>query len=659
MNAQFNLSSRSIDMRDNAIPLPTRDDGYATVMLVGTTGAGKTTVLRQLIGSDRFPPTSTSRTTTCDIEIVTGETPFAAIVTFMDEREVKGEIENCLHNACRTAIDSRIGASADGRIANALLSPPDQSFRLSYPLGRWAPGAASSRDGAGDEPQQRTLSEYEATSDSEKDYNQEILETIVSKIKSISALAKAETEAAGGRLDDIRRPGDRGTWLELFDEILETNGRFHELVEDILAEIRDRFDRVQTGEFSRDEKGWPLSWQYQSGEQDTFLTEVRWFSGNHGEQFGRLLTPLVNGVRVRGPFAPTDIRLQTSRKLVILDGEGLGHRAQMATSVRSEITDRFSQTDVILLVDNAQQPMLTQPQELVKAAGSTGYAAKLAFAFTHFENVIGDDLYTVDDRKDRVRLPGEDAIATMQSIVGDDVAEELLRQLERSTFFLENMDRPTAQLPSQSITELRRLLDTIEAAAHPEAKPMARIVLSTRDLDLAISDAITRFHEPWQGRLRGGNPQHPKEHWTRIKALARRLVSGQTGYDTLRPVDDLRSRLQEGISRWLDRQATALDDDSTPEERLAALTAIRQGVRGQLQSAATERVATRYLAAWERAYEHSGQGSSYRRADEIDGIYRRAAPAIGFDKSTEAQVLLNMVYAAIQTAADEVGGRLE
>src|SRR5258708_3774960 len=30
--------------RENRIPLPTKDDGYAVVQLVGTTGAGKTTV---------------------------------------------------------------------------------------------------------------------------------------------------------------------------------------------------------------------------------------------------------------------------------------------------------------------------------------------------------------------------------------------------------------------------------------------------------------------------------------------------------------------------------------------------------------------------------------------------------------------------------------
>ena len=50
----------SKDLRQRIIALPTQDDGYARVMLVGSTGAGQTTLLRQFIGSDhiqqdRFP----------------------------------------------------------------------------------------------------------------------------------------------------------------------------------------------------------------------------------------------------------------------------------------------------------------------------------------------------------------------------------------------------------------------------------------------------------------------------------------------------------------------------------------------------------------------------------------------------------------------------
>lgn len=654
MIAQPAVAHKPLDIREEAIPLPSRGDGYATLMLVGTTGAGKTTVLRQLIGSDRFPPTSTSRTTTSDIEIVTADGRYEAVITFMDKREVVDEIEKCLHNACRTAVTEQ----RDDRVARALLSPPEQRFRLSYPLGRWEPNDTSAQSELAD-ASGRILSDYETTSAEETEENRGILESFISRIRAITSRITQKTDAAGSTLADARGAGERDAWMSLFAETLETDVVLQELAADILAKIRDRFEWIESGEFTFDETEWPLAWQYHSRDQDDFLTEVRWFSGNNSQQFGRLLTPLVNGVRVRGPFVPADIRLQTDRKLVILDGEGLGHRAQSATSIRSEITDRFSLTDVILLVDNAQQPMLSAPQELVKAAGSTGYASKLAFAFTHFENVTGDDLYTIEDREDRVRNPGRDAVETMRSIVGDDVAEDLLDRVEDHTFFLENMDKPTSQLPSYSIGEMRRLLDMVEEAAHPEAKATARIRLSSRDLDMAINDAVARFHEPWQGWLHGRHPDYSKEHWTRVKALALRLTIGLNGYDTLRPVDDLRSRLQDGVSRWLNRQASAIDDDATQEERLAALTVIRQQVYTPLQSMAEQKIARRSLSDWERAYAHRGPGSSYRRADEIEAIYRRAAPAIGFDKSADAQELLNLVYAAIQAAAEEVDGRLE
>src|SRR5207302_10446954 len=50
-------------IRDSVIPLPrSSDSGYRRVLLLGTTGGGKTTLVRQLIGTDphseRFPSTS-------------------------------------------------------------------------------------------------------------------------------------------------------------------------------------------------------------------------------------------------------------------------------------------------------------------------------------------------------------------------------------------------------------------------------------------------------------------------------------------------------------------------------------------------------------------------------------------------------------------------
>ena len=116
----------------------------------------------------------------------------------------------------------------------------------------------------------------------------------------------------------------------------------------------------------------------------SFLKQVRWFSSNHYRQFGRLLTPLVDGTRVKGSFYSSDDQLPTASKLVILDGQGLGHTAKSANSVSTRVTRRFDDVDMILLVDNAEQPMQAAPIELLRSIGSSGHAEKISRGFHTF-----------------------------------------------------------------------------------------------------------------------------------------------------------------------------------------------------------------------------------------------------------------------------------
>ena len=52
--------------------------------------------------------------------------------------------------------------------------------------------------------------------------------------------------------------------MNLFGETLVTDTGFQELVADILAEIRRRFDWVQEGTFRIGTDEWPVAWQYES-----------------------------------------------------------------------------------------------------------------------------------------------------------------------------------------------------------------------------------------------------------------------------------------------------------------------------------------------------------------------------------------------------------
>lgn len=98
-------SANSWAVRDDALPLPNARDGYSRALMVGTTGAGKTSLLRQLIGShpdnDRFPSTSASRTTISDIEVIASDdSVFKSVVTFFPESTVHTNIHECVADTC-------------------------------------------------------------------------------------------------------------------------------------------------------------------------------------------------------------------------------------------------------------------------------------------------------------------------------------------------------------------------------------------------------------------------------------------------------------------------------------------------------------------------------------------------------------------------------
>ena len=143
-------------IRDEEMPLPGKDEGYSRVMLIGTTGAGKTSLLRQLIGShptrDRFPSTSTGKTTIADIEVIAGPGDFEAVVTFFPRRLVQTYVAESVLEACKTAWRD----GSDERVMRDLLNHRDQRFRLGYLLGAWSPDERESEeddwgDGAEDE----------------------------------------------------------------------------------------------------------------------------------------------------------------------------------------------------------------------------------------------------------------------------------------------------------------------------------------------------------------------------------------------------------------------------------------------------------------------------------------------------------------------------
>ena len=642
-------------LREAKIRLPGRTDGYARVLFVGTFAAGKTTLLRQMIGSsherDSFPATSAGRTTTADTEIITSEGSFDAVVTFMSEFELRALLDECIEAACLAAIDGK----SDEKIAAALLTHHEQRFRLFHILGEMDPNEEAGQDDfAFDGPESTTrhvLDETDRIADQERKANAGRLLGYVGRIKALASGISAETAEHLGALEAQPSQDDKAAWLESYSDELFKSEELVTLALDIKDAIEDRFASVAHG-LERSPTGWPLVWSFSTDDRGTFLHEIRRFSGNHALDFGRLLTPLVDGVRVRGPWRSGLTELQNPERLVLLDGEGLGHKAEAVSSISTAVTSRFADVDLILLVDSAQQPMQAAPIALFRAVGTAGYSEKLVVAFSKFDLVKGDNLQSLAQKRNHVFASITNALKSLRQILGAPVAADLERRLEHRVFFVGGLDRERQAIPPGVVRELGRLLDLFRAAALPVKPVEAAPIYAPSGLETALLKAVECFLQPWKARLRD-------EHFSRIKALSRRFVSGGDHYDTLMPASDFIDSLQTEISRWLESPADWTRQPADDDERIDAIKRVRNAVYSALHELAKFRLGDQHREDWRSAYNHSGGGSARRRAHEITRIYEESAPPLSSAMTPAARAFLTDVLRIVQNAVVDSGGRFE
>lgn len=664
-----NPASNTWAVRNEVLPLPTAEDGYAKALMVGTTGAGKTSLLRHLMGShperDRFPSTSASRTTICDIEVITAApAPYRAVVTFFNEWTVHTNVHECVADACAALWDDL----PDEKLAERLLTHRDLRFRLGYIVGSWGqtPFAAAKPDADWDyDPE----SSGEAESPDESDgalpsaadiaHMQDVLTSWFARIRKLSAEAKESVQAdLGVEFSRLSGP-DKEAAQDIFEEHVQTLPDFDDLVNDIMDEIRLRFDDVAAG-LRTHPSGWPLAWEYTNEDRETFVRAVRRFSSNYAPAFGTLLTPLVDGIRVSGPFSPAFAERRP--RLVLIDGEGLGHVGDPAAGVASRIARRFGDVDVILLVDSAKAPMLEAPASVLRAVAASGHQKKLALAFTHFDLVRGQaNLPTFAAQRAHVLSSVHQKLASLREIVGVPAVRAIERVLDERCFMLGFLDRPLSEKNRGPVAEMTRLVDFCEAAIVPAEAPQAGPVYDTAGLVLAIQAATSDFHTRWESILgfrRSGNVR--TAHWAEIKALNRRVVldidNGE--YKDLKPVADFVARLSESITKFLDRPIRWKPATPSDAEADEALSRVQREVFARLHGFVDEKLLRIPRQQWMEAFEYRGPGSTFRRAKVIETIYDASAPVPGPALDPRSEQFLREIRLLIHDAIREGGGEL-
>jgi energy-coupling factor transporter ATP-binding protein EcfA2 len=651
-------------IRDQYIPLPGSADGYTRVMFIGTTGAGKTTLLRHIIGSDpkkdRFPSTSTAKTTIADIEVVLAEGPYNAVVTFFDEWHIHTNVVECVLDAGLAVWERKTYE----QVAERLLQHQDQKFRLSYVLGSWTPGLPdlsddewtirSDNDASVQEP---TQDDGALTSD-ERQSCQAFLEKIITRLRAFADTVIREMSVEFD--EDVADPtgSDYEVYQDIFESELEARADFDHIVKDIMDEVRLRFSELTSGQLQRRKSGWPKSWHLDEQARDEFIRQIRWFSSNHARSYGRLLTPLVDGIRIRGPLYPDFADRQD--RLVLIDGQGLGHTPDSSSSVTTHITSRFGSVNVILLVDSAAQPMQAAPLAAVRAILSSGHQKKLAIAFTHFDDVKGDSLPGPKEKRAHVMASVRNGIGSFKDM-GQIAVSSLLRRIDERAYMFGYLDQSSTKLPRGFVGELNNLLDFFGRAIEPKEVIDLRPIYDMSGVAFAVREAADEFSNQWSGVL-GLSSGHgyPKEHWTRIKALNRRFAQkSNVEYDSLRPVADLVKRLEEAILRFLEKPLDWSRRPKDEDEAEEVLSIIRQEVAAAVEDIAKARIADEHLMEWVEAYNRRGKGSTFVRARQVMDIYDAAAPVPGAVTDRISLDFLREVRGIVRKAILDNGGEIQ
>ncbi len=648
-------------LRNEVIPLPTKEDGYARARFLGTTGAGKTTLVRQLIGTkpatERFPSTSTAKTTVCDIEIVLAPDPmFKAVVTFFPREQVRILIEECAVAAATTSVFETNKLTST---ASRLLEHSEQRFRLNYILGSLAEKQAELSDEE-DEQDLPATAELPEVSEEERKAMAEQIRNYVNRIEEIAGETAIQTEKELGVNLKRMEKKELDVFQELFEHQLRQREDFHGLVDEIMDSVEERFTALAPEGFRRDRSDWPVLWQFETADRAEFIRTVNRFSSNYAPNFGKLLTPLVQGIRVRGNFRP-DWNPEGECKLVLMDGEGLGHTPDSSASISTSITQRLNDVDAVVLVDSAEQPMQAGPQALLRTLAASGHERKLIVCFTHFDCVKGDNLEGPNAKKQHVYKSLQNAIGSVREVLGRSAENSLSRTVSDRVFFVSNIQDPIKPSAKMTTNELRGLLDAIRATIIPPPPAKVTPVYSVTNLILCIPQAMAAFREPWRAKLRlPSKSSESPEHWSRIKALSQRIgVQGTDEYDTLRPAADFILRLAEQISVFLSSPVRWEPNNAPDEMKQQVVDDMARKVFGNLHELAAQRLFRERVKEWAVAYSHRGTGSTFVRAQEIDGIYDVAAPIPGRSGNENASQLVASITVTVKIAVEESGGIIQ
>jgi hypothetical protein len=525
------------------------------------------------------------------------------------------------------------------KIALKLLVDTDKRFRFNYVLGGWVQKV----EGAFEE---------EDADEKEPDFDLSVasVATRWTKLEHCVDQVLWMTEAALKKARDDLQPKSEQDELvldEYWTEYID-HDELDALTEEMLEEVERRLCAA-TGQAS-----WPVTHRIPDTRDRTeFFRKLQRFYQNNRALFGALVTPLVQGIRVCGRFFPPPwADGNTPTRWVLIDGQGVGHEQISSSNINRtippELTKKYSDADLICLVDRAMPAMTGDGPILLQDIITRGFLDRLAIIFTHFEAVQAPDL-DVPARRSKVL---EGLSTAVQGLDLPKAQKVLLEHTaEVKAHFLSRLNDREIKLRSTqaAINDLcTRIRNCVERPMPQRVRPQ----FNEYQIADVLCVEIEKYRRDWSG------PSLAGFHYKIMEALTNWIGNAYSnGYPKqgLYPAQNLSQRLVLAVSKKLENPKGWESREPDPEEQSRILNAIRNVISGDIdEHCLTVLVSDPRKTEWFPAWKNiSGHGTKVRRARTVARILEDHAqlPEEGVGEFTKA--IWKIVQDAIEKTCAE------
>jgi hypothetical protein len=454
---------------------------------LGDTGAGKTTIIRKLLGTEesKFPTTRQKRTTVAPTEyVIRNGAGFDLTVVLKPLSEIEGYVDEILKDAIGKFYKDRVKE----KIIKNIRQTSDQRFRLYYLLSTEFSEDISYRIAKLLPVLEEGVRAYQRDFPEDKDETAIFVEFVVSEL--------------GAPYSDIRNA--------------------------VIGEIQRLTATSCDG--ATLEQEWRLH-KYETATREHLIKKCKDLLSSEIDS----ISPVIEYARIRGNLkAPW---LREGVEAIVIDGEGIGHDTKEAGQLDSRHYDYFYDSDAILLIEESKKPFVAGGKSALKSIFQRGYGDKLFLLFTKLDEV---EPYDLDDPTDEDRIEDvRDGLANVMASLRDDGLD--IEPNENKILFLGSL-----QNEGMSESGVQQVNQVFEQA-HEMSCFQQSFVAPVYDFEMLsafLIESTKRFNDLYRDMLSA-------QHWKTVEAFNRRMDMGIDGFRMFTPITDFEEKLNDEIEIFI------------------------------------------------------------------------------------------------------------